>query len=236
VRQRRSADSLHETAPAPSHPHGWEASTRSNVRWGSLARSERLSAREPILGTSGSPRSALRFGVRSSRIALWKSPSPPRPISHDSRLWFLPILASRSSRCLATSAAASAVEVRLREDSGQMHVEVIDDGRGFDASTVRRGAGLTDMEDHRRARRQSAGCIDPRQRNNAPRHGASRPRLAAGDLSPSGRGSRNKLARWGARRSSPNGADVRPMELPLRCHLRHANDAEGSSRSTHRRT
>jgi signal transduction histidine kinase len=48
---------------------------------------------------------------------------------------------------LATSAAASAVEVRLREDSGQVHVEVIDDGRGFDVSTVRRGAGLTDMED-----------------------------------------------------------------------------------------
>ncbi len=44
-------------------------------------------------------------------------------------------------------ASASAVEVRLREDGGQVHVDVIDDGRGFDVSIVRRGAGLTNMED-----------------------------------------------------------------------------------------
>jgi signal transduction histidine kinase len=44
-------------------------------------------------------------------------------------------------------AAASAVEVRLREDSGQVHVDVIDDGRGFDVNTDSRGAGLTNMED-----------------------------------------------------------------------------------------
>ena len=35
----------------------------------------------------------------------------------------------------------------MREDSGQVHVEVIHDGRGFDVSTVRRGAGLTDLKD-----------------------------------------------------------------------------------------
>jgi len=44
-------------------------------------------------------------------------------------------------------AAASAVEVRLREDSGQVHIDVSDDGRGFDMGTVSRGAGLTNMED-----------------------------------------------------------------------------------------
>ena len=44
-------------------------------------------------------------------------------------------------------AAASAVEVRLREDSGQVHVDVIDDGRGFALSAATRGAGLTNMED-----------------------------------------------------------------------------------------
>jgi signal transduction histidine kinase len=44
-------------------------------------------------------------------------------------------------------AAASAVEVRLREEGGQVHVDVIDDGRGFDLGTVSRGAGLTNMED-----------------------------------------------------------------------------------------
>ena len=44
-------------------------------------------------------------------------------------------------------ASASAVEVRLGEEGGQLHVDVIDDGRGFDTSTVTRGAGLTNMED-----------------------------------------------------------------------------------------
>ena len=44
-------------------------------------------------------------------------------------------------------ASASAVRVRLREDGGHVHVDVIDDGRGFDLSIVRRGAGLTNMED-----------------------------------------------------------------------------------------
>jgi len=44
-------------------------------------------------------------------------------------------------------ASAAAVEVRLREDGGQIHVEVSDDGRGFNVGTVTRGAGLTNMED-----------------------------------------------------------------------------------------
>jgi signal transduction histidine kinase len=44
-------------------------------------------------------------------------------------------------------AAASEVKVRLREDNGRLQVDVVDDGRGFDVSTVRRGAGLTNMED-----------------------------------------------------------------------------------------
>ena len=44
-------------------------------------------------------------------------------------------------------AAASVVEVRLHDDSRQVHVDVIDDGRGFDLAAVTRGAGLTNMED-----------------------------------------------------------------------------------------
>jgi signal transduction histidine kinase len=44
-------------------------------------------------------------------------------------------------------AAASAVEVRLREDGGQVRVEITDDGCGFDVPKVTRGAGLTNMED-----------------------------------------------------------------------------------------
>jgi signal transduction histidine kinase len=44
-------------------------------------------------------------------------------------------------------AAASAVQVRLREDANELLVTVVDDGCGFDVTTVTRGAGLTNMED-----------------------------------------------------------------------------------------
>ena len=44
-------------------------------------------------------------------------------------------------------AAASAVEVRLRADTNDLMVEIVDDGRGFDTQHVSRGAGLTNMED-----------------------------------------------------------------------------------------
>jgi signal transduction histidine kinase len=44
-------------------------------------------------------------------------------------------------------AQASSATVRLREEGGQLAVEVADDGRGFDVSTTIRGNGLTNMED-----------------------------------------------------------------------------------------
>jgi signal transduction histidine kinase len=44
-------------------------------------------------------------------------------------------------------AKASAMEVRLREDAGTLSFDVVDDGVGFDASTVHKGAGLINMSD-----------------------------------------------------------------------------------------
>jgi len=44
-------------------------------------------------------------------------------------------------------AHAKQATVRLREADGQLHVDVEDDGNGFDAATAKRGAGLTNMED-----------------------------------------------------------------------------------------
>lgn len=37
--------------------------------------------------------------------------------------------------------------MRLRDEGGELRVEVADDGRGFDAAAVQRGAGMTNMED-----------------------------------------------------------------------------------------
>ncbi len=44
-------------------------------------------------------------------------------------------------------AQASSATVRLREDGGQLLVEVVDNGCGFDVAIAARGAGLTNMED-----------------------------------------------------------------------------------------
>ena len=44
-------------------------------------------------------------------------------------------------------AAATRVTVEVRESDGALTFDVIDDGRGFDAQTMRRGTGLTNMQD-----------------------------------------------------------------------------------------
>jgi signal transduction histidine kinase len=44
-------------------------------------------------------------------------------------------------------AAASQVIVRLQDQDGELRFEVTDDGRGFDPGTVRKGSGLTNMQD-----------------------------------------------------------------------------------------
>jgi signal transduction histidine kinase len=44
-------------------------------------------------------------------------------------------------------AQASSAAVQLREDAEQLTIEIADDGRGFDVTAIKRGAGLTNMED-----------------------------------------------------------------------------------------
>jgi signal transduction histidine kinase len=48
---------------------------------------------------------------------------------------------------VAKYARATDVVVRLREDRGELAFAVEDNGKGFDARTTRRGAGLQNMED-----------------------------------------------------------------------------------------
>ena len=47
----------------------------------------------------------------------------------------------------AKYAGATSASVLLRDEAGSLHFEVHDDGSGFDAATVTRGAGLTGMAD-----------------------------------------------------------------------------------------
>jgi signal transduction histidine kinase len=44
-------------------------------------------------------------------------------------------------------AQASSASVQLSEDAEQLTIEIADDGRGFDVTAIKRGAGLTNMED-----------------------------------------------------------------------------------------
>ncbi len=44
-------------------------------------------------------------------------------------------------------ACATRVDVRVRAEDGRISFEVEDDGQGFDVTTMKRGAGLTNMED-----------------------------------------------------------------------------------------
>ena len=88
-------------------------------------------------------------------------------------------------------ASASTVEVRLHEDGGQVQVDVIDDGCGFDPGSVRRGAGLTNIEDRLDAlggslhvassRAVGRRCTPPCQRRPRPSCGRTEP---LGQLTP----------------------------------------------------
>jgi signal transduction histidine kinase len=64
-------------------------------------------------------------------------------------------------------AGASSATVLLREDGEQLRIEVVDDGCGFDMTTIRRGAGLTNMEDRLDA---LGGSL---QIQSSPRHGTT---------------------------------------------------------------
>ena len=48
---------------------------------------------------------------------------------------------------IAKYADASGAWVRLAASNGSLRFEVTDDGRGFETSTTKRGAGLQNMED-----------------------------------------------------------------------------------------
>jgi len=48
---------------------------------------------------------------------------------------------------VAKYASASSVEIRLRQNEGELRFEVADDGVGFDTAAARNGSGLQGMSD-----------------------------------------------------------------------------------------
>ncbi|MGH7687117.1 MAG: sensor histidine kinase [Candidatus Dormibacteria bacterium] len=79
-------------------------------------------------------------------------------------------------------AHATRVVITLRDDDGKVSFEVTDDGQGFDAATVQRGAGLTNMADRLDAlggRLQITSSVGHGTTIASSFENASRPALAA---------------------------------------------------------
>jgi signal transduction histidine kinase len=99
----------------------------------------------PLLADKGLP-TALQAQARKATVAVTIEADGVGRYSQDTEaaLYFCILEALQN---IQKYAQASSATVRLREEGGQLAVEVADDGRGFDVSTTIRGNGLTNMED-----------------------------------------------------------------------------------------
>jgi signal transduction histidine kinase len=92
------------------------------------------------------------------RSAARRSPLPAVVIAEDGRRYPQPLEATGYFCCLEAlqnaakhAAGATRVTVSIAEREGNLEVEVVDDGSGFDPARIERGAGLTNLEDRARA-------------------------------------------------------------------------------------
>src|ERR1019366_8506577 len=99
----------------------------------------------PLLADRGLP-TALQAQARKATLPVTIEAAGIGRYSQDTEaaLYFCILEALQN---IQKYAQASSATVRLREEGGQLAVEVADDGRGFDVSTPIRGNGLTNMED-----------------------------------------------------------------------------------------
>jgi signal transduction histidine kinase len=99
----------------------------------------------PLLADRGLP-TALQAPARKATLPVTVDAEGIRryPQDTEAALYFCILEALQN---IQKYAQASSATVRLREEGGQLAVEVADDGRGFDVSTTIRGNGLTNMED-----------------------------------------------------------------------------------------
>jgi signal transduction histidine kinase len=99
----------------------------------------------PLLAEKGLP-AALGAQVRKATLPVTVETDAIGRYSQDTEaaVYFCTLEALQN---IQKYAGASSASVRLCEDEGQLRVEVIDDGRGFDVASTKRGNGLTNMED-----------------------------------------------------------------------------------------
>ena len=99
----------------------------------------------PLLAEQGLPaaleaharKATLPVDVHAENVARY-------PQALEAALYFCSLEALQN---VQKYAGATTATLRLRGDDGTLCVSIRDDGRGFDVDTVRRGAGLTNMED-----------------------------------------------------------------------------------------
>lgn len=100
------------------------------------------------------PRLLAESGLAASLRAAWAtSPVPVHLADDTARRFPVEVESAAYFGCLEAvqnavkHAAAASVQVRLTEADGALHVEVHDDGSGFDPTTGSDGAGLRNMRD-----------------------------------------------------------------------------------------
>jgi signal transduction histidine kinase len=99
----------------------------------------------PLLADKGLP-AALESQVRRSPVPVTIEPDGVGRYRPDveSAVYFCCLEALNN---VAKYAEASSVEIRLAQADGELRFEIVDDGRGFDASETGRGTGLQGMAD-----------------------------------------------------------------------------------------
>ncbi|HUF60000.1 MAG TPA: histidine kinase [Actinomycetota bacterium] len=99
----------------------------------------------PLLADKGLP-AALEAQARKSPVPVSVQPDGVGRYVPDveSAVYFCCLEALNN---VAKYAEASTVEIRLRQDEGELRFEIVDDGRGFDAAAKGGGTGLQGMAD-----------------------------------------------------------------------------------------
>jgi signal transduction histidine kinase len=98
----------------------------------------------PLLMDSGLPPALTAAAGRSPLDVTVDAPVGRYPTEVEAAVYFCCLEALQNA---AKHAPGAHVEVRLREEAGQLTFTVVDDGPGFEPDAVRRGHGFVNMSD-----------------------------------------------------------------------------------------